>query len=112
MKENFDKKAFGERLKEFAKSEFNSIKGLGEEIGVDPRNLSNYTSGQREPKAKFLTILSNHGCDINWLLTGKKAKPESSLGRLEEFKELIQQITELQTQLKVMSSRLEELENK
>ena len=110
--EDFDKKAFGKRLKEFAVSKFKTIKSLGEELGIDPRNLSNYTSGQREPRAKFLSILAEHGCDINWLLTGKKKKPESSLGQLEEFKELTQQITELQTHLKEMSTRLELLENK
>ncbi len=108
--EDFDKIEFGKRLKEDIKLKFGSIKELAEMLGIDPSTISNYTRGQREPRAKFLGMLAKHGSDINWLLTGEKYKTEPSSDNLVKEKMELHQIYELQTRLEEITKRLEQLE--
>ena len=41
-------------------------------LGVHPSYLSQWVRGDREISAPYLRGLCVLGCDINWLLTGKK----------------------------------------
>lgn len=41
-------------------------------LGVHPSYLSQWVKGEREISAPYLRGLAMLGCDINWLLTGRK----------------------------------------
>jgi transcriptional regulator with XRE-family HTH domain len=41
-------------------------------LGVHPSYLSQWVRGDREISAQYLRGLCVLGCDINWLLTGRK----------------------------------------
>ncbi|MGE5410072.1 MAG: S24 family peptidase [Clostridiales bacterium] len=66
-----DLEDFSKRLKKFANSSYGGVGKLAERLGITQPQLSNYTSGNREPKASFLNSLAQIGCDVNWLLTGQ-----------------------------------------
>lgn len=93
--EDFSIKYFGERLKKFAKDSYGSVNNLANKLEMHPSALSNYTSGNREPKASFLKKLASLGCDINWLLTGKEGLEERILKLEGEMKKQREELTEL-----------------
>jgi len=63
----------GERLKEFAKSNFASVAALERKLNLAPNSLSQYTNGRSKPGAKLLDKLKEVGCDIGWLLYGSES---------------------------------------
>ena len=99
---------FGQRLKDYAKSEHHSVRKWADKIDKQESTISQYINEIRTPGADFLYLLAQLGCDINWLLTGEKLKTEST----DEKLDLAAQVTELQNQLKAMSKRIEQLEKK
>jgi transcriptional regulator with XRE-family HTH domain len=62
----------GNRIKEFAEEKHGGLSNLSKIIKVSLQGLSQYVSGRNAPGKKLLIKLLETGCDINWLLTGKK----------------------------------------
>lgn len=73
----------GQRLKDFGLSHYPSLKAFAEALDVPQSTLSNYLAGDRTPGNKLQSKLRDLGCDIEWLMTGKKGtdgkgkKPEA-----------------------------------
>lgn len=69
-----NKKAIGRRLKAFAQVEYGSIRELAKYIQFSEGALrSSYVNGISLPGPKLLILLHQAGCDIIWLLTGRKS---------------------------------------
>lgn len=64
------KDVIGERLRQFAKDKFRTIRALAEALNMSEENLSQYIKGKSAPGAPLLIKLAEKGCDIQWLLTG------------------------------------------
>lgn len=62
----------GERLRQFAKDKFGTIRKLAELLEMSEENLSQYTRDKSKPGANILLKLNELGCDLNWLITGKE----------------------------------------
>jgi len=64
----------GQRLRVFA-HKFGGPTGLANTLKVSPQQLSEYFSGRRIPGNAMQKRLREAGCDIEWLMTGKKNYP-------------------------------------
>jgi len=71
---------FGERLREFAKSEFKNVNGLISATGIPQAQMSRYINEKEEPGKKIFEKLLAAGCDINWLLGGGEYKKQDDTG--------------------------------
>jgi hypothetical protein len=76
--QELDLKIFGKRLKKIGKERFGSVGNLGEKSDIN--NISNYTTGFREPGLRLINKLYQAGIDINELLSDKdKGEGNSSM---------------------------------
>lgn len=67
------KREIGLRIKEFAEKNFPSIAEFSRQLGMKTRQeLYTYIHGRSIPGGDLLSKMSELGCDINWLLTGKE----------------------------------------
>ncbi len=66
-----DKSAIGARLREFAYSRGFKLTEFAKALGMIPQTLNSYLSGRIAPGSEVLMKLSDLGCNIEWLLTGK-----------------------------------------
>jgi transcriptional regulator with XRE-family HTH domain len=82
---NYNNLEFGKRLKAIAKEKYGSVRKLEEE--VDFQNVSNYTSGKREPGASKLYSLCKLGIDINQLLTGEVIMADECKEKIKALEE-------------------------
>jgi repressor LexA len=76
-----DSEKIAERLKEFGLSKFGSLKEFAEALKISPEHLSQYVNGKSKPGNKTQQRLRGLGCDIEWLMTGKK----SGAGKKEQI---------------------------
>ena len=68
-----NKKEVGLRLKEFGIDRFGTISELALKLEMDYQSFhSTYIQGRSLPGAKILSKLMQMGCNIDWLLHGKK----------------------------------------
>lgn len=58
-------------LRKFSENNFNSFAELARRMNISPQTIQAYIDGRVYPGGPFLAKLSDLGCDINWLLTGK-----------------------------------------
>jgi SOS-response transcriptional repressor LexA len=68
------KKQVGDRIREFAKSKFGTLKSLGEALGMMPQTIQQYVNGKAYPGAPVLKRLSELGADVTYILTGIRTK--------------------------------------
>lgn len=67
------KREIGLRIKEFGERNFTSIAEFSRQLGMKTRQeLYTYIYGRSIPGGDLLSKMSELGCDINWLLTGKE----------------------------------------
>jgi phage repressor protein C with HTH and peptisase S24 domain len=79
---DIDKVRTGMRLKKFLYSNFTSLAEAADYLNTTPGSLRNsYFNGKSYPGAEIISKLMHKGCDINWLLHGRKKdeKPEQPL---------------------------------
>jgi len=79
-----------ERLRLFAKEKFNTIAELERAMGKNKGYLLSYLNGRSMLGGETLKQLSELGCDINWLLTGKNSVSASS--ETQNVKELLNEV--------------------
>ena len=78
-----DSSEIGKRLREFGLSKFTSMAEFARALDLPPQSLNSYLSGNFMPGNKMQSKLRELGCDIEWLMTGKKGaegkgkKPEA-----------------------------------
>ncbi len=60
-----------ERLKNFIKYRYDSIKQFANEAGFKPSTINDYVNGYALPGAEALKKFAMTGLNINWLLTGQ-----------------------------------------
>lgn len=68
--EEFETKYFAIELKKIAKNDYGGVGKLAESLGMKQPNLSQYLSGNIEPRAGLLFRLAKLNIDVNKLLTG------------------------------------------
>lgn len=68
------KSEVAKNLREFAENNFKSNAELSRQLGMSPQALQGYLEGRSIPGGQILANLSELGCDIKWLLTGKHSK--------------------------------------
>ncbi len=66
-----EKTLIASRLREFAYSRTEKLSDFARMLDMLPQTLNSYLSGRITPGAELLVKLSELGCDIDWLLTGK-----------------------------------------
>lgn len=66
-----EKTLIATRLREFAYSRTEKLSDFARMLDMLPQTLNSYLSGRITPGAELLVKLSELGCDIDWLLTGK-----------------------------------------
>ncbi|MDH7604725.1 MAG: S24 family peptidase [Melioribacter sp.] len=79
------KRIVGERIREFAKIKYGTLKALGEALGMMPQTIQQYVNGKAYPGAEVLRKLSELGADITYILTGVRAK---EIAKQEAFEEM------------------------
>ena len=94
---------FEDRLKIFSKSKYGKDYIFAKEWGLNRTTLSDYMRGKGKPSFESLKKLSELGCDLNWLLTGKGYDPKPSEQEVEEVKN---RMLELEKELKSLMSKL------
>ncbi len=75
----------GERLKEFASANYDSLSEFCKEMGISLQAIYPYLRGESLPGTKFLVQLQKLGCSIDWLLSGKKSDAELMLEKLKKI---------------------------
>lgn len=65
---------------------------------MQPPALQAYLNGSRKPGTEILQKLNLMGCDINWLLTGKKMEYTNSgfNNYVSDFREKLHDLTEME----------------
>jgi len=71
----------GNRLKKYAIDTCYSVAGLERKLKFRPGSLSTYIYGLNKPGGKLLKKLEDVGCNIEWLMTGKKSPQLHSYGK-------------------------------
>ena len=61
---------FGERLRQYAKARFGSLKKLSEASGVEYTQLSKYAGDDQKPRVDVVEKIVGPGVNAHWLLTG------------------------------------------
>jgi len=64
--------SIGKRLREFGMKEFGQLKLLALELNIAPSNLQKILKDERELTSSQFLKLESIGCDLKWLLTGKR----------------------------------------
>lgn len=110
-----EKTQISKRFKEFGQQKFGSERGwmarFAEALAMDPGALRNYLIGDRIPGSRMQSKLREFGCDIEWLMTGKRGEEaiimmkepgatyiipaEIPKKTREKIKQLIEQLSEL-----------------
>lgn len=72
-----EKSLIAARLREFAYSRTDKLSDFARMLEMLPQTLNSYLSGRITPGSELLVKLSDMGCDIDWLLTGKLGNSES-----------------------------------
>lgn len=99
------KREIGLRIKEFGERNFTSMAEFSRQLGMKTRQeLYTYIHGRSIPGGDLLSKMSELGCDINWLLTGKEPaasqvkEPSLSYSAAidERFKKLEERINHLE----------------
>lgn len=67
----------GQRLRDFGDGHYNSLVEFARALEISPQQLNAYVSGQRIPGNAMQSRLRDLGCDIEWLMTGKRAAVQS-----------------------------------
>lgn len=67
-----EKQQIGKRLRHFAESNFESLAEFGRSFGKDRTFFTPYFNGSSLLGGEMLKKLAELGCDIDWLLTGKR----------------------------------------
>ncbi len=73
-----EKSLIASRLREFAYSRTDKLSDFARMLDMLPQTLNSYLSGRITPGSELLVKLSEMGCDIDWLLTGKGGNPETA----------------------------------
>ncbi len=73
-----EKSLIASRLREFAYSKTDKLSDFARLLEMLPQTLNSYLSGRITPGSELLVKLSEMGCDIEWLLTGKGGFPETT----------------------------------
>ena len=109
----------GERLRDFAREKFQTVSGLCKALGKDTSHLNRYIAGKAIPGARLQQQLREHGCDIEWLMTGvyrpvrtvakePEARVFASVEDLQLLKDALRnalrQVAELQRQVDARNS--------
>lgn len=76
MQNTREKTLIAARLREFAYSRTDKLSDFARLLDMLPQTLNSYLSGKITPGAELLVKLSELGCDIDWLLTGKPTSQE------------------------------------
>jgi transcriptional regulator with XRE-family HTH domain len=66
-------KEIGARLRSFAEGRYKSMVAFAESLGVSASQINDYLSGRRTPGNTMQSRLRDLGCDIEWLMTGKRS---------------------------------------
>lgn len=66
-----EKSLIASRLREFAYSKTDRLTEFAKSLDMLPQTLNSYLSGKITPGSELLIKLSEMGCDIEWLLTGR-----------------------------------------
>lgn len=82
-----EKKAIGNRIKEFALAKSGSLTAFSKEMGMEVQGLYPYTNGKSLPGALLLLRMKKLGCSIDWLLSGEKTKPEIKIETIKKILE-------------------------
>ena len=101
----------GEKLKAFAKLNFDSLKDLADALDITQTTLSRYVQGQREPTAEILRKLQKLGCDMNWLLNDDDDSPPNTIQDNKSMEEQIRHLRDRIKQVSQVSTVLEGIEN-
>lgn len=83
--------SIGERIKEFAKERYGSIKNLAIALDIKQPRLSQVVTGVNLPGPKILVPLAKLGADINYILTGEHYVNEGIQKQLTEMREEFEQ---------------------
>jgi SOS-response transcriptional repressor LexA len=68
-----EKVEIGKRLRDFGSKNFNSLTDFEKQLGLAQNTLTKYLSGKSLLGSEYLSKLIDLGCDINWLLHGKRS---------------------------------------
>ncbi len=92
----FDHHATSRRMREWSIVNFGTVRGTAKAMKMSESNLQQYLAGVRKPGYTILVRLSQLGCDLNWLLTGKESSDKSRLKkRVQDMDKLIDRMKEL-----------------
>lgn len=107
-----EKIEIGIRLKKFANKFFGSIAALERKLGKPNAFFQNYINGRSYLGGEILRQLSDLGCDVNWLLTGKTFNDAVINERLSNLENtFMKDINDLKAQmydLKIQNEKLVE----
>lgn len=99
-------KGIGERIRQFARKKYGTLKRLADEMEISPQQLQQYISGKREPGSRILLKLQRLGCDVNWLLGGTDSSDSFRVYNLEnEVRKYQKGIAEIDKILQRMNSQ-------
>lgn len=62
-----------QRLREFGKKQFGTMAAFGRALRLRPQELYVYLKGESKPGNTLQAKLRELGCDIEWLMTGKRS---------------------------------------
>lgn len=75
----------GERIKEFASANYDSLSDFCKEMGISLQSIYPYLRGESLPGTKFLVQLQKLGCSIDWLLSGQKSDSEIMVENIKKI---------------------------
>ena len=81
------------RLRHFGEERYRSMAEFARALAMRPQALHSYLSGRSKPGPSIQKKLRSVGCDVEWLMTGRKS--ESPPGLTREQAELLQFMGEL-----------------
>jgi transcriptional regulator with XRE-family HTH domain len=75
----------GNRIKEFALANFDSLTEFSCEMGMQLQAIYPYINGTSLPGTKILLRMQKIGCSIDWLLSGEKSKSEITIENIKKI---------------------------
>ena len=84
-----EKSLIASRLREFAYSKTDRLTEFAKSLDMLPQTLNSYLSGKITPGSELLIRLSEMGCDIEWLLTGRPGNGASARKNRGDRKERV-----------------------
>jgi transcriptional regulator with XRE-family HTH domain len=105
------------RLRDWGLKKFGTFRQFSNALGISYEHLYRYIKGGSNPGAKILSKLSELGCDINWLLTGRgrdSPQAEQLINELEqenralrdELKQIVYAAQALEKVMKAAESKI------